>query len=398
MKRYFLFFSVAIVTHCNSQDQLYKEGNIFPNYLLRPVINFAKGEIDIHKISNKIIILNFWGTWCAPCLPEMETLTKLQDRYSASIQVIAVSNDNTQRLKNYLAKRPTKILLASDTANFLYKSVGFSYVGQSIIIGKDKRIVALVHSDSINERMVQRLMDNKAIKSSAEFIFAGSANDDKDRFGVDSLTEENVCLRSYMPDMSTMSQSYPGRLRGRRLTYFNTCSEVLYKDAFDISSQSQVIYEVDKKLVCDFSDKTKLLCFDFLVREAQKDSFKIIMQKTLNAMLPFKARVDQKELPVLVLKRNSVDLGIQSSSATDSTYWFSGRGFNGKGVHISTFIGYLTNALGMPVLDETGLTGKYDIKTENAFSSKEEVLKAIEKIGFEVEESRKQMPILIIYQ
>lgn len=398
MKRYFFVFSLAIVTHCYSQDHLFNEGNTFPSYLLRPVINFSKGEIDIHKMPDKIIILYFWGTWCAPCIPKMDTLTKLQDRYSSSIQFIAVSNDNVQRLKNYLAKRPTKILLASDTANFLYKSVGFSFVGQSIIIGRDKRIIALVHSDSINERMVQMSINNKKIKSSAEFNFAGSSNEDKDRFGVDSLTEENVCLRSHMPDMSTMSQTYPGRLKGRRKTYFNTCAEVLYRDAFSIVSPSQVVYEVDKKLVCDFSDKTKLLCFDFLVRESQKDSFNIIMQKTLNAILPFKARVDQKELPVLVLKRNTADLLIQSSNATDSTYWFSGRGFNGKNVHISTFIGYLTNALGMPVLDETGLTGKYDIKTENAFSSKEEVIKAIEKIGFQVEESRKNMPLLIIYQ
>src|SRR5688572_28927230 len=137
MKRYFFILSLAIKTHCYSQDQLYKEGTLFPDYLLRPVINLAKGEIDIHKIPNKIIILNFWGTWCAPCLPEMDTLSKLQERYGSSIQVIAVSNDNIQRLKNYLVKRPTKILLASDTANFLYKSVGFSFVGQSIIIGRN---------------------------------------------------------------------------------------------------------------------------------------------------------------------------------------------------------------------------------------------------------------------
>jgi hypothetical protein len=246
--------------------------------------------------------------------------------------------------------------------------------------------------------MVQSLINKKSIKSSAEFSFSGSTINDKDRFGVDSLTEENICLRSYMPDMPTMSQTYPGRFRGRRITYFNTCAEVLFKDAFEIASQSQVFYEIDRRLVCDFADKTNLLCFDFLVRETQKDSFNIIMQNTINSLLPFKARLGQKEIPVLVLKRNTPDPLIKSSNAIDSTYSFSGRGFNGKGIHLTTFIGYLTNALGKPVLDETGLTGKYDIKTENAFSSKEEVINAIGKIGFRVEESRMNMPILIIYQ
>ena len=66
--------------------------------------------------------------------------------------------------------------------------------------------------------------------------------------------------------------------------------------------------------------------------------------------------------------------------------------------HISFFLNYLSNEFHMPVVDETGLAGTYDIVTENALRSKEEVIKAVEKIGFRMEESRKKMPVLVIYK
>jgi uncharacterized protein (TIGR03435 family) len=172
---------------------------------------------------------------------------------------------------------------------------------------------------------------------------------------------------------------------------------VLFKDAYDIKSPAQVRYEIDEKKVCNFDDKSNLVCFDIVVRSNQKDSLKLLMRAVLNNLLPYKSRIEYKTIPVLLLKRKDPDLLIQRSDAIDSTYGFSGSGFTGKAVHLSTYADYLTNELRMPVLDETGLTGKYDIKTENAFRTKEEVIKAAARIGFQLEQAERPMPVLIIY-
>jgi len=91
------------------------------------------------------------------------------------------------------------------------------------------------------------------------------------------------------------------------------------------------------------------------------------------------------------------DLKIPVSSAKDSSAGFSGKGFNGIAIHMLTFVNYLANELRMPVADDTGLTERYDIKTENVLRSKEEVLRAIDKIGLKVEQAERTMPVLIIY-
>jgi uncharacterized protein (TIGR03435 family) len=400
MKKCFFIFGLLRSAFCFCQESLFREGDIFPNYILRPVVNSPGGELDIHRIKGKYIILNFWGTWCAPCIPEMDSLAKLQNQFGSKIQVAAISNDDPARLKKYLVQRPTKVLLASDTSLFLYRNIGFNYVGQSIILNPAKQIIALVKTDSINTHFIQRLILGKTIKSSAELHVAetGAART-VDPFGVDSTTGSSVSLRSYMPDQGTMSLSYGGAhpMRGRRLTYFNTCLMVLFKEAYDIISPEQIKYEIDEKSVCNFDDKSTLVCFDLVVRADQKDSVRILMRAVLNDLLPFKARIEHKTIPVLLLKRNDAELLIRKSDEVDSIYAFSGKGFNGKALHISTFAKYLTNELRLPVLDETGLADRYDIKTENAFRTKEEVEKAIGKIGFRVERAERSMPVLIIY-
>lgn len=398
MKKWLLFLSMAYTTSPFCQEGSFNVGETFPNYVFRPVLNYSGSELDIHKIKEKFIILNFWGTWCSPCIPEMDTLSKFQNQYASKIQVVAISNDDQEQLKKYLARRPTKIPLASDTPLHLYRHVGFTSVGQSIILGPDKKIIAMVMTDSINSSFMKRLLAGKSIVSSAEIRSNVPVNPmKKDPFGVDSTVESNMCLRSYMPEQPQVNYSHPGNQIGRRQTYLNTCMTVLFKDAFDIIAENQVIYEAPQDKVCNFKVKSSLVCFDFMVRPEQKDSFKLLMQKALNSILPYKGRIEYRIIPVVVLKRSDSELVIQRTESPDSSYSFNGKGFTGKGVGMKTFIDYVSNELRMPVIDETGLAGRYDIKTENVLSTKEEVIKGIGKIGFQMEQAERRMPVLIIY-
>jgi thiol-disulfide isomerase/thioredoxin len=54
--------------------------------------NLAGKTIDAFK--GKIVVLNFWATWCTPCIAEMPALERLADRLPlAKFSVIAISQD-----------------------------------------------------------------------------------------------------------------------------------------------------------------------------------------------------------------------------------------------------------------------------------------------------------------
>ena len=55
-------------------------------------------EIVFSQLKGKLIIINFWATWCQPCLLEIPVLTKLQKRYPNEIAVIGINIEQKEDL------------------------------------------------------------------------------------------------------------------------------------------------------------------------------------------------------------------------------------------------------------------------------------------------------------
>ena len=119
-------------------------GHPAPGFTLRNLQGNLEGLTD-HK--DKVIILNFWATWCAPCLEEMPAFEKLYRRYrSQRVTVLAVSLDkgDISKVKGFVDTNNLTfpVLIDSDgVAEKLYPSftIPFTYV-----IDKEGRVAARV--------------------------------------------------------------------------------------------------------------------------------------------------------------------------------------------------------------------------------------------------------------
>jgi thiol-disulfide isomerase/thioredoxin len=81
--------------------------------------------MKLKDLKGKVVVLNLWATWCAPCKVEMPTLAKLSAAYQAApVQVVALSADSpdkTAEAKAFIAKNaPLKPYLAGGS-NILFK-------------------------------------------------------------------------------------------------------------------------------------------------------------------------------------------------------------------------------------------------------------------------------------
>lgn len=375
-----------------------KKGDDFPNVPVQNLLNAPVKSVTLHQPGdNKIYILNFWGTWCSPCLPEMDNLAKLQDANPNSIRIIGISDEVPSRLQSYLKKKPSKLWLASDPTFFLYKVFAFSYVGQSAIIDRGK-IVALVRTDSINQVMINKLVRHQTVNSSAE-INQAKVNNNADIFAVDTTLNESFTVRSYMIGQPGMAKKYlqHNAYKDRRITFINGCMTYMFKEAYGMKSEKQVVYEVKEKEVCDFDNKQTLYCLDLLVKPAEKDSLLVILQKRLNQVLPIKARIEYRDMPVYALINKQFTLPESTKKA--SGYGFSGQGYEGEAVTLSDFAdNYLSNEMDLPVIDKTGLNKKYDIKTVVELRNRDGIIKSIQNIGLDLVKKEKKMKVLILYK
>ncbi|MBI1343530.1 MAG: redoxin domain-containing protein [Terrimonas sp.] len=66
-------------------------------------LNHETLNLDVSK--GKVVLVNFWATWCPPCLAEMPSLQALYNDYGSRIDFYCVSNEPASTLKGFLAKK-----------------------------------------------------------------------------------------------------------------------------------------------------------------------------------------------------------------------------------------------------------------------------------------------------
>jgi cytochrome c biogenesis protein CcmG/thiol:disulfide interchange protein DsbE len=71
---------------------------------VRPTLD--GGRVDLAALRGKVVLLDFWATWCAPCQTEMPTFANWQRQYAAQgLQVVGVSMDDDAAPVRRLAAR-----------------------------------------------------------------------------------------------------------------------------------------------------------------------------------------------------------------------------------------------------------------------------------------------------
>ncbi len=132
----------ALETDLNQSKS--EEGYIAPSFSLRNLKGNLEG-LDDH--AGKVIIVNFWATWCAPCVKEMPSFESLYRRYrSQGLTLLAVSLDkgDSSKVQEFVDKHKLSFPVLLDTdgvAEKLYPSftIPFTYV-----INKQGRVAARV--------------------------------------------------------------------------------------------------------------------------------------------------------------------------------------------------------------------------------------------------------------
>ena len=80
------------------------------------VLNYNWGFTDLdgkkHNLlasKNKVTLINYWATWCPPCVAEMPSLVSLYSDYEDRVEFIFLANDKKDKVKSYLLKNKYEI-------------------------------------------------------------------------------------------------------------------------------------------------------------------------------------------------------------------------------------------------------------------------------------------------
>ena len=109
IKFFILFFCFSIFSSISQTNEDVPLNNIVKYKspkLVTPIVfeDFLGNEVKLNDYKGKLVIVNFWATWCAPCKKEMPSLDALyQDNNFKNLMVFAINMEtpNTERTKKF---------------------------------------------------------------------------------------------------------------------------------------------------------------------------------------------------------------------------------------------------------------------------------------------------------
>lgn len=113
-----------------------------PNFEFK---DFDGQVMQLNSLAGKVVILNFWASWCSPCVEEVPSLIKLVKEFKGQVHLIAVSGDSRKEdievfLKSFPELKHVDIKIVWDEDRSLMKKFDVTRLPESLVLGKDQKV------------------------------------------------------------------------------------------------------------------------------------------------------------------------------------------------------------------------------------------------------------------
>ncbi len=122
-------------------------GNPAPDFSVKTIVG-GKGSVSLKSLRGKVVLLDFWGTFCEPCKKSFPKLQDLNTKYAASgLQIVGVSEDEADdkdKIPGFADTYGAKFALGWDEDKSIAKNYKPETMPSSFIIDK-KGVVRYAH-------------------------------------------------------------------------------------------------------------------------------------------------------------------------------------------------------------------------------------------------------------
>lgn len=157
-------FSIALVFFCSAvySQPVYQLNDKVTDISFPAIINNPQNFSTLGSIKEEIIILDFFGTWCVPCVKALPHLTGLQEKYRGKLVVLLLSNEQKSRLEKFVnSRQPFPFPVVVDEENKVTNLFAPPSYPYTVVIGKERKIIALTDAASLTERVIDEWINGK---------------------------------------------------------------------------------------------------------------------------------------------------------------------------------------------------------------------------------------------
>ena len=151
----------ALAILCAAAFALPRPGDPAPPITLKEITNAPPDTPrTLEALRGKVVVLEFWATWCGPCIAAIPHLNELSDHYrdASDVVFLSITKEAPSVVDPFREKREMRSWIGHDDAGDTHDAYGIRFLPTTIVVGKDGRI-AYKHVGPITPAsLAQRLM------------------------------------------------------------------------------------------------------------------------------------------------------------------------------------------------------------------------------------------------
>lgn len=383
-------------------------GQTVPDVSLHTMVNYSAPSAKLSDFKGKLVILDFWATWCGTCLGAMPRLDALQQELGDQLQIILVNTQNTrdteEKVLEYFDKRKRPDgqrfrLPSALNDSTLLKLFPHQLIPHYVWIGPDGKVKAITSSEQVTAENIRRVLED----SSPRLSLKKDLNLQYPLFSDPDLPADN--LMHYAIFLQGKMDGLPGGIKYRKsgdtvhgIAMMNTSVLSMYKKA------GHTLFPdlKDKGLVLELSNpddsEAPLYSYDIVVPPHQAGMLYRHMLDDLNKYSGYHGRIEKRKTDCLLLVRKGRQAGFQSKGGKPANRLYSKESPQLKNMPLSVLVARLNSAdaLALPVLDATRHTGPVDLEIKAPFNDLSALRKELQRYGLDLVKARRKIERLVV--
>lgn len=403
-----------------SQQKKLKIGDPLPASVWKApleVVNFPQKTIDLSSDKNKLILLDFWNTWCSACLTGFPKMEGLQQKFGDQVKILAVSNQDRATLEKFFASKNGQRYkgVVSVTGDKLFHDL-FPHKGVPYIIWiKDGKLLSTTDGAQVSEKTINEVLGGESTSLQTVVQMGRERplmlSEDFDREKGLSMMNYSLFAKGRIRGMGFGSGFHKEgqTVYGRQFTnlslleIYSTLADEIFQKQKEPFSEKRRLIEVKNPLPLDYIKNAEgrvedynLYSYEYIVPLSKADSLYPFMLKNLSQFADYSGAIEKRKVKCLTLKRTSA-IDKLKTKGSEMHFLFS---LTGTDVQNATVYALLNNLnavpfITLPLVDETGYTTNIDLKM-GAISDMLSLRKELLKYDLDLVETERELDMLVI--